>query len=126
MQNKSAQTFSIEVLIVIIFLLVFALFFVTYLIGESTKSTIEVKNLAAESNADYIYNYLGSEGIIYKDNKLNPYRLLSIDPKELNLPIKGEVAIILKKGDTEYFIGPENEIVCIGTPNIQLGDVACE
>lgn len=124
-KNKKAQSFSTDIIIVIVIILFGTLFLVINKINDVESSTMEEVQEAAAADSSIIYNSLKSTEIIDENDVINAELLLSLDEEELRneLGIANEFAISFEKDGNLVKIGDKN---CVGSSNIIINGQVCE
>lgn len=128
--NKKSQSFSTDIIVVIVLILFGSLFFVTYQINSTNANveTIDDKFSAANSEANIVIENLKNKNIIDSENEVDVEKLLTINEQNLReeLGLSKEFAIVFEKDGKLVKIDPENNINCIGSKNIVVNGVECK
>lgn len=128
--NKKGQSFSTDVIIVVIILLFAGLFLVMTTISDVSddSSNSGVTYEEASAKADIVFENLKNENIVGVNNEVDVEKLLSMDEEAIRekLNIQGEFCIAFEKDGNLVKIDPDNNVNGIGSSNIQINDVPCK
>jgi hypothetical protein len=127
-KNIRGQSFSTDIIIVVVLLLFGGLFLVvTQLDSYDDETSIEERYQEAAVDSKIVYDYLKSEEIILEDNSVETSRIVQIDVNNIKeeLGLKNEFAIVFEKDGNLIKIDPEKNINCVGTDKIKVNDVVC-
>lgn len=130
MKEKKSQTFSADLLIVI----VIVLFGVLFLVVQKTQSLsdegalFEEKYEEASEKTKVIVTELKQKEVLSQENEVDIEKLLQLDEKQLKeeLGISGDFAIVFEKDGKLVKIDPENDVTCIGSNKIIVNDEVCK
>lgn len=128
--NKIGQSFSTDVVVVIVILLFGVLFLVAQQVNDKktdNSAVMEQLNKQATSDSKIIFDSFKKEGIIDSKNRvdLNKLSQLNIDQLKEQLGISSDFAIVFEKDGKLVKIDSENNINCIGSPDIIVNGQAC-
>ena len=129
MTNKKAQSFSTDIVIVVVIILFGALFLVINKINDvENNENFEQVYQKASSNSKVIVENLKSKRVIDEENKVNIELLKSIDEQALKeeLGITGDFAIAFEKEGKLVRIDTEENINCIGSSKIIVNGQNCK
>lgn len=127
--NKNAQAFSADILVVIVIVLFGGLFLVMNKIDEERSEDISVRAEAAAEESRIIVNELENTNVIsQEDNSINKEELLTLDKEELKqrLDIENDFAIVFEKDGKLVQIDSQNDINCVGSSSISVNDQPCQ
>ena len=128
-KNNKAQSFSTDIIIVIIIVLFGTLFLVMNKINNVENNDGDIKEVYSQASSDskIIVNELKSQEIIDDENKVSVNKLLQLNENELRekLGIKNEFAIVFEKDGKLIKLDPENNVNCIGSNNIIVNGQSC-
>lgn len=126
--NKLAQTFSAEILVVMVILLFTSLFLVMIKINH-VDNIEKVNNIQKESFSDskIIIDHLKKNNILDSQNKIDVHKLVQLNEGDLReqFNIKNDFAITFEKDGKIVKIDPENNITCIGSNKIVINGQKC-
>ena len=125
--NKTGQSFSADILVVMIIILFGTLFLVLNKINDVEDTNIEEKYEVATMESNLIYDSLKSTEVIDTQDNLDVSALLQMSDEELKeeLGLSNDFAIVFEKDGKLVKIDPENNIDCIGSSKISVNGVAC-
>ncbi len=126
--NKNGQSFSADVLIVVVVLLFGVLFLVMNKIDTTENKDIEQKYEEASLDSKVIVDNLKETKILSSENIVDVEKLLSLDDAELKnqLGIKNDFAIVFEKDGKLVKIDSQNNVNCIGSSNLFVNGVMCK
>ena len=128
-KKNNGQSFSTDILVVVVILLVSALFLVMNKVNDESKGPDlnELSAIAAE-DSKIIVEDLKASTVIDSENNVEIDSLLQIDIEELRdrLNIDSDFCIVFEKDGNLVKIDPENDITGIGSENIVVNGVACK
>jgi hypothetical protein len=124
---KKAQSFSADILVVIVIVLFGALFLVINKISEEQNEDLLEKAREANLESKEILDYFRVSGILDEDNNINIDQLISADLDSIKeeLGIKNEFAIVFEKNGKLVKIDPASNLNCKGSSNIIVNGEAC-
>ncbi len=126
--NKKSQSFSTDIVVVIVIVLFGALFLIMNKIN-TVESGTSIEDLSKEAavSSKLIVETLKTEDVIDSENKIDVNKLLQLNEDELKeeLGIKDDFAIVFEKDGKLVKIDPENDINCIGSNNIIVNGQEC-
>jgi len=127
-KSKKTQSFSTDILVVVVIILFGILFIVMNKINTQDKVNINQKYDEASTDSKVIYNNLVAKKILDSENKVDMKKLLVLDQNQLKqeLGIKNDFAIVFEKNGKLVKIDPENNINCIGSSNLIINGIACK
>ena len=125
--KKKGQSFSADILVVVIIILFGVLFLVLNKINQENEGNVNELYEEAAVESKIIYDELKSDNIVDSENKVDVDRLLALSHDELKeeLGIQNDFAIVFEKDGKLVKIDPENDVNCIGSSEIIVNDVAC-
>lgn len=126
--NKKSQSFSTDIIIVVVIILFGALFLVVNQINSIEEGpTIEEKYAQANLQSEIIVENLRQKEVIDPENRVDVQRLLELNEQELReeLNLENDFAIVFEKDGKLVKVDPENNINCIGSENIIINGVSC-
>ncbi len=126
--SKKAQSFSADLLVVVIVILVAVVFLVAAKIKDIQKgSGLEktYKDITSESVS--LFNYLKSSGIVDEKNTLNVEKLLSLNYEDLKeqLSLKDDFIIVVEKDGKLVKLSPDKDIYCFGSSKLKVNGKEC-
>ena len=127
-KNKKGQSFSTDVLVVVVIVLFGALFLVMSTINDLEDGpSVEEKYAIAAFDADLVKGSLEEQGIIDSESRVDVDKLLTVDEQTLReeLGIKNKFCIVFEKDGKLVKIDPNNDINGIGSEDIIVNDVPC-
>ena len=127
--NKTGQSFSTDLVVVVVLVLFGTLFLVLSQINNVENGpSLEEKYEKASLDAKLVVDNLRNDNILDDENKVNVEKLLAINEEELKeeLGITGDFAIVFEKEGKLVKIDPENNVNCIGSQNIIVNGVSCK
>ena len=109
---KKAQSFSADILVVIVIVLFGALFLVINKISEEQNEDLLEKAREANLESKEILDYFRVSGILDEDNNINIDQLISADLDSIKeeLGIKNEFAIVFEKNGKLVKIDPASNL----------------
>ena len=126
--NKKSQSFSTDIIVVVVIVLFGAIFLVMNQ-SNNLKNNQNINQVYTQSSKDskLIVNNLKSNNIIDSENRIYSSKLLQLNEKDLKeqLGIKNDFAIVFEKDGKLVKIDPENNINCIGSSNIIVNGQKC-
>ncbi len=127
-KSKKSQSFSTDILVVVVIILFGILFLVMNKINTSQDVDLNQKYAEADTNSKAIFNNFKSNQILDDENKVNMEKILTLDKNKLReeLGIKSDFAIVFEKDGKLVKIDPENNVNCIGSSNIIINGVSCK
>ena len=124
---KQAQSFSADLIVVVVIVLFGALFLVINQLGTSSDQSDTTSQAYEEvsSQAQLIYDDMKSERIISAKNEIQQDRYLSIDHEKIRqeLNIKGDFAVAFERDGKLVKVGGVN---CIGSDNFKVNGETCQ
>jgi hypothetical protein len=125
--NKKSQSFSADLLVVIVILLFGALFLVMNQINKVDEADLNQIYKQASEDSRIIVEELKSSQILNEENNVDVDKLMSIDLDQLreDLNIQEDFCIVFEKDDKLVKIDPENNINGIGSSEIIVNGVPC-
>lgn len=126
--KKKSQSFSTDILVVVIIVLFGALFIVMNKINDTEEGpAIDQKYEQASLQANQIYDSLKKTEVIDEENKVDVERLLSVNDEDLKkqLGIQGKFCIVFEKDGKLVKIDPDNNVNGIGSDDIVVNGVPC-
>jgi len=123
--KKKTQSFSTDVIIVVIIILFGTLFLVANKINTVESKTIGEVQSQASDDSDIIYSSLKDSKVIDSKGVIDANKLLALNDVQLKeeLGIKSDFAITFEKNGKLVKIGNKN---CIGSTNIIVNGQICE
>lgn len=125
--EKKAQSFSADILVVIVIILFGALFLVINKISEEQNEDLEEKARAATLESKEIYDEFKVKGILDDENNVDIDQLISSDLSTLKeeLGIINEFAIVFEKNGKLVKIDPATNLNCKGSSKIIVNGEPC-
>ena len=125
--NKLGQSFSADILIVVVVLLFGVLFLVMNKIDTAENKDIAVKYEEATVDSKVIVDNLKSTQVLNNENNVDVEKLLLLDDEQMKneLGIKGDFAIVFEKDGKLVKIDSQNNINCVGSSNLVVNGVSC-
>lgn len=125
--KKNGQTFSIDIIIVIIIILFGVLFLVINQINTQRGDDLNIIRQEALIQSDLLFSNLKKDGIIGSSNEVNLELLLQLDQEELRnqLGLGAEFAIVFERDGKLIKIDPDNNVTCVGSSNIIVNGLPC-
>ena len=125
--EKKAQSFSADILVVIVIVLFGALFLVINKISEEQNEDLQEKAREATLESKEIYDKLRYDGILDENNNIDIDQLISADLNNLKdeLGITNDFAIVFEKNGKLVKIDPATNLNCKGTSKITVNGEAC-
>lgn len=126
--NKKSQSFSTDIIIVVVIILFGTLFVIVSQINSIEQGpALEEKYAKANLQSEMIVQNLRQKDIISNQNQVDVNRLLLLSEDQIReeLNIDSDFAIVFEKGGRLVRIDPENNINCIGSQNIIINGVPC-
>lgn len=128
--NKKGQSFSADILVVVIVLLFGVLFLVVNQVKDESSNTDNINQLVekADTESKIIVEELKNNEIIDSENNVNINNLKQVDLQELKeqLSIKGDFCIVLEKDGNLVKIDAENNVNGIGSKSIIVNGNPCQ
>jgi len=127
--QRKGQTFSTDIIVVIVIILFGALFLVMNKINTiENVDNINTINEKATENSKVIFEKLKNDEILDSENKVDVDHLLQLSGDELKdeLGIDGDFAIVFEKNGNLVKIDPINDVNCIGSESIIVNGQACK
>ena len=127
LKNKTAQTLSTDLIIVVAFVLLASLFVVFNQINIQQERNFEDIRQESKTVSDSVYNALLTSNIIGRNNDIDLVQLRQINEDEIRqqLNINRDFAIAFEKDGRLIYIDPEEGISCIGSNKIVINDRNC-
>ncbi len=127
--SKKAQTFSVDIVIVIVIVLFGALLLVLGQISEVEKEpTLEERYDTASLDAQIIFENLKERGIVQRsDNSVDTQELLTINDESMReeLGISGKFCIVLERNGKLVRIDPQSSVNGVGSEDIIINGEPC-
>lgn len=126
--NKIGQSFSADILVVVVILLFGVLFLVMSKIDSSQTKDIEVKYEEATVDSNIVVENLKTTNVLDSENNVNIEKLLLVDDAQmkLDLGIKNDFCITFEKDGKLVKIDSEKGINGIGSSDIIINGVPCK
>lgn len=127
--NNKTQSFSTDLVIVVILVLFGALFLVVTQIDKTeTGPSLDEKYEIASLQAKLVVDNLKNSKVIDEQNNVDVERLLSLNDEELKeeLGLTNDFAIVFERDGNLVKIDPENDVNCIGSSNIVVNGQVCK
>lgn len=126
-KNQKGQSFSADVLIVVVLVLFGALFIVMNQINEQREADLAIKAEEAEQQSKILFDSFKDSEVIDFENNLNMEMLMSMDQDELRntLGVRNDFAVVFEKEGYLIKIDPDNNITCLGSSKIVVNGVPC-
>lgn len=127
-KNKIGQSFSADILVVIVVLLFGVLFLVMSKINTAENKNIEVKYDEAAVDSKVIVDSLKLSGVLDSENNVNIEKLLLIDDQQIKADsgVKNDFAIVFEKDGKLVKIDSDKGVNCVGSPDIIVNGVPCK
>lgn len=128
-KTNKGQTFSADLLIVVIILLFGVLFLVMNKISTTDSQVqFEEKYEEASEKTKIVVSDLKKKKILNQNNEVDVEKLLQLDESQIKqeLGITGDFAIVFEKDGKLVKIDPENNINCVGSNKIIVNDEVCQ
>lgn len=127
-KNKNGQSFSVDILVVIVVLLFGGLFVVMTKIDSAENQNIEVKYEQAAVDSKILVENFKTNGIIDSENNVNVEKLLLMDDQQIKeeLGIKNDFAIVFEKDGKLVKIDSDKGVNCVGSSEIIVNGVSCK
>ncbi len=125
---KKGQSFSTDIVVVIVIVLFGTLFLVMNQINSGDSATnLNGKYEEASKDSKIIVDELKKQEIISTENEVDIEKLLSLDESQIreDLGITNDFAIAFEKDGKLIKIDPENDINCIGSSSIIVNGQNC-
>ncbi|MCA9459451.1 MAG: hypothetical protein KC550_02785 [Nanoarchaeota archaeon] len=126
---KKGQSYSTDILVVVIIILFGALFLVMNKVND-TQNDINLNDKYEKASVDskIIVDHLKETQIMDSENKVDVNRLLAMDELQLKgeLGIKNDFAIVFEKDGKLVKMDPESDVNCIGSSRIVVNGKACQ
>jgi len=129
LNSKRGQTFSTDIIIVIIVVLFGALFLVIDQISDVEDGpSLEEKYALAAADANLIVADMKATQIIDEENQIDVDKLILMDEEEIKaeLGIKNQFCIVFEKDGKLIKIDPEQEVYGIGSDDIVVNEIPCK
>lgn len=128
MATKRAQSFSTDVIIVVVIILFGALFFIVSKLNSTQAVDINQKQEQATAEAKVLIEALKSQQVLDQDNQVNVEKLLQISESKLRQDnnLKNEFAIVFEKDGKLVKLDPANDVYCVGSSKIIVNDLPCK
>ncbi len=127
--GRKGQTFSADIMVVIVILLFGALFLLMNNLDNDNVSKRDVDTVYEQSSEDskLIFEELKTKNYLDQENNVNLKELQTIDVNKIkeDLNIKGKFCIVFEKDGNLVKIDPENNVNGIGDSEIIVNDVPC-
>ena len=126
--KKKAQSFSLEVMILVVFVMFVGIFFVVFLLDDLGGEDDHEEIIDEMENEEVlIYNELERREIIDQRGEVNLDRLAALDANELRqeLGIRSHFAITLEHEDGLVLIDSQEGVDCIGTGEMGVSGNVC-
>ena len=127
--SKKAQSFSVDIVIVIVVVLFGALLLVLSQISEVEKEpTIEERQDTASLDSQIIFENLKERGIVqHSDNSVDIQELLTINDENMReeLGISGKFCIVLEREGKLVRIDPHSPVHGVGSEDIIVNEEPC-
>ena len=127
--NKKAQSFSTDILVVVIILLFGVLFLIANQISNKEDSSKQIDNLVDKASTDsrLLIEELKNSEIIDSNNNVDIENLKQVDIEKLKeeLNIKSDFCIVFENEGKLVKVDSENNINGIGSENILINEVPC-
>jgi len=127
LKSKKVQSFSTDILVVVVIILFGFLFLVMNKINTEQSVDINVRYEQADVDSKAIFDSFKSNEILDSENKVDVKKLMSMDQNQIkeDLGIRNDFAIVFEKDGKLVKIDPENNINCIGSSDIIINEVSC-
>jgi len=127
--NKKGQSFSTDILVVIVILLFGVLFLVANQVSNEENSNDKVANLVDKANKDSrtLVEELKNSNIIDENSNVNIESLKQVDIEKLKeeLNINSDFCIVFENEGKLVKVDSQNNVHGIGSENILVNDVPC-
>ena len=125
--EKKAQSFSADILVVIVIVLFGALFLVINQISETNDDNLEQKARNANLESKEVYEELKVQGVLDGQSNVDINKLISSDMAEIKeeLGIENEFAIVFEKDGKLVKIDPATNLNCKGSSKIIVNNEPC-
>ena len=128
--GRRGQTFSADILVVVVVVLFGALFMVVNNLSSTSSDLDSVDNLHAQAaeQAEIIVQSLRAKNIIDSENQVDVERLLSLDEEQIRseLNLRGDFGIVFEKDGKLVKIDPSGDINCVGSKSIIVNGKPCK
>jgi len=126
--NKVGQSFSADILVVVVILLFGVLFLVMSKIDNAQTKDIEVKYEEATVDSNIVVENLKATSVLDSENNVNIEKLLLVDDEQmkLDLGIKNDFCITFEKDGKLVKIDSEKGVNGIGSSDIIINGIACK
>jgi len=127
-KGKKSQSFSADLIVVIIIVLFGVIFLVVNKINNvNNGSNLQEVSKKVSSEASVLFSNFKSSGIVDSDNNLNLNKLENINYENLkeNLGISNDFAIVLEKNGKLVMIDSVKNVTCIGSNKIVVNGKHC-
>lgn len=126
---KKAQSFSTDIIVVVVIILFGSLFVVMSQINNvESGPSLEEKYEEASLEAKVVFENLKSSQIINSENQVDVDKLLTLNERELReeLSLPNEFGIVFEKDGKLVKIDPENNVNCVGSSSIIVNGEECK
>ncbi|MCA9497163.1 MAG: hypothetical protein KC589_09535 [Nanoarchaeota archaeon] len=126
---KKGQSYSTDILVVVIIILFGALFLVMNKVNDTQEDiNLNVKYEKASIESKMIVDHLKENQIMDSENKVDVDRLLAMDEVQLKeeLGLENDFAIVFEKDGKLVKMDPESNVNCIGSSRIIVNGEACQ
>lgn len=127
--TKKGQTFSTDIIVVVVIVLFGALFLVIDQISSAESGpSLEEKYELASTDANLIVTDMKESDIITKENHIDVDKLILMDESEIKeeLGIRNKFCIVFEKDGKLVKIDPDQNILGIGSEDIMVNGEKCK
>ncbi len=126
--QKKSQTFSADLFVVVIVILIGVLFLVINKINTNEVVNTEEIEKEAEKEADLIFKTFEEKNILNENGDLDIISIKNLDYEKLkeDLNIKGDFAIVLEKDGKLVKFSPNEDQTCFGSDKIIVNGKPCK
>jgi hypothetical protein len=127
-KNNKAQSFSTDIMVVIVIILFGTLFLVANKVNSDDDVNVNELYDKASDDSRLIVDSLKSENIIDSDNNVKVDNLMQINVEDIKqeLNIDGDFCIVFEREGKLVKIDPENEVNGVGSDKIIVNGVPCK
>lgn len=125
--KKKSQTFSADLLVVIVILLFGALFLVMNQINKVDSKDVDALYAKAAEDSRVIVEELKTKQVLDGESNVEVDKLMAIDLDQLrqDLNIREDFCIVFEKDGKLVKIDPENNVNGVGSSNIVVNGMPC-
>lgn len=126
-KNNKGQTFSADLLVVMVIFLFGVIYLVVNQINQEEKVDFEGLSDQATREARIIVDELKTREVVSQNNEVDIERLLQLDKVQLQeeLGIEGDFAIVFERDGKLVRIDPHSNVNCIGSNKVIVNGVPC-